>query len=82
MRSEIGLCVRTLFYKEWGKVPINGRLRSQTWWQNRLNELLADQTVIPLELGPEPVIEYPPRDLEFEACLTKFYEVRGFRDKD
>ena len=80
MRSELGLCVRTLFYKEWGKIPINGRLRSQSWWQNRLDELLSDKTVIPLELGPEPVIEYPPRDMEFEAFLTSFYERRGFND--
>jgi hypothetical protein len=82
MRSEIGLCVRTLFNKEWGKVPINGRLRSQFWWQTRLNELLNDPTIIPLELGPEPVIDYPSRDYEFEEFLTKFYEKRGFRDKN
>jgi hypothetical protein len=73
MRSEIGLCVRTLFYQEWGKTIINNRLRSQNWWERRLQTLITDPTIIELPIGPEQNIDYPPQDEEFEKLLTKFY---------
>ena len=75
MRSEIGLCVRTLFYKEWGKTPLNNRLRSQDWWERRLQTLVSDPTVIELTLRPEQAIDYPPRDEEFESFLRNFYGI-------
>ena len=45
MKSEIGECVYVLFYRLWGKTPINGRLRSQIWWKNRLQALIDSPAI-------------------------------------
>lgn len=50
--SEIGLIVSILFYKRWGRIPINGRPRSEQWWRNRLNDIIN-----------QPAIEIPPENL-------------------
>ena len=56
IQSEIGLCVRVLFKKEWGKTLIGNKIRSQVWWQRRLQELLSDQSVIEIEVNTNPGI--------------------------
>ena len=48
--DEIGLIVSILFYKHWGRIPVNGRPRSQEWWRNRLNNLINAPTI---EIAPE-----------------------------
>jgi hypothetical protein len=48
--SEIGLITTILFYKQWGRIPVNGRPRSEQWWRNRLNDLINAPTV---EIAPE-----------------------------
>ena len=44
--SEIGLCAIILYKKEWGKVPVNGKLRSKFWWESRLDNLINSPTII------------------------------------
>lgn len=67
VRSDIGYCVWVLFHKRWGKTPFEGKLRSQMWWQNRLNQFIdAPTTDIPAETNLRPGIydqtgcEIPP----------------------
>jgi hypothetical protein len=67
LKSDFGYCVWVLFYKRWGKTPFEGKLRSQTWWQNRLNQFVdVPETTIPAETNLRPGIydqtghEIPP----------------------
>lgn len=74
MKSEIGYCVGILSDKFWGKTPVDGRLRSKSWWENRLNKLINVPTYnIPKELNTTPGIYdslgndvKPPIPLEIE----------------
>lgn len=38
MRSEIGYCVWVLQNHLWGKTLVDGKIRSQKWWQRKLEE--------------------------------------------
>ena len=40
--DKIGECVSVLFFKRWGKTPIDKKLRSKTWWENKLKELINE----------------------------------------
>ena len=40
LKSEIGYTVFVLTRKNWGKILIDRRLRSQQWWKNHLQELI------------------------------------------
>ncbi len=50
--SKIGLIVWILNERLWGKIVIDGRLRSQSWWKNRLESLIN-----------KPAISIPPENL-------------------
>lgn len=76
--SEIGLIVSILFYKKWGRIPVNGRPRSEQWWRNRLNDLINAPTVeieTPWECGssePAPTpfeIEIGMPDLNYDMLI-------------
>jgi len=50
MRSDLCLTVWILRHKLWGKMPIEGRLRSEHWWQQRLDWLInKEEDPIPPE---------------------------------
>ena len=57
--SEIGLIVSILFYKRWGRIPVNGRPRSEQWWRNRLADLINAPTV---EIPPENLWDGSPAE--------------------
>lgn len=81
--DSIGYIVWVLFHKLWGRVPVNGRLRSQQWWRNRLKELInTPPTQIapenlwdgcPAEPAPIPLeIEMGMLDLDWKMLATAF----------
>ena len=70
MRSEIGFAVRILENKIWGKTPIDGKLRSQRWWRQRLDCLInKDENPLPVEYTWTPCQAEPipiPYEVEFQ----------------
>jgi len=57
--------------KLWGKTLFEGKLRSERWWQNRLDKLKEDRSkepTIELSLGPESeLVDFPtPYEVEFD----------------
>ena len=46
MRSEIGYCVTILSHKLWGRILVNGRLRSQNWWRQKLESEINSPTIV------------------------------------
>lgn len=90
---EIGLCVWILYEKRWGKIQFNGKLRSQQWWRNRLQDLIDHPKLIkfgesiiwdgkPAEPAPIPFeIEMGMPDLDYQTLLKawKRYEEKRKR---
>ncbi len=77
-QSDIGLCVRVLFKKEWGKTRVGNKICGQKWWENKLKELLSDPSVIEIEVNTNPGIynadgtpEVPPIPFEKEIGLDE-----------
>lgn len=77
MKSEIGECVSVLFYKRWGKTLVGNKLRSKSWWENRLKELINAPTVI-IENNTSPgiynqdgTLQEPPIPFEKEMGLPE-----------
>ena len=75
MQSEIGLCVRVLHKKEWGRTRIGNKICGRAWWENRLKELINTPTVV-IENNTEPgiynqdrTLQEPPIPFEQEAGL-------------
>jgi hypothetical protein len=56
IRSEIGFCASVLYHKAWGKTLVGNRLRSETWWKNKLEELINAPTIV-----------LPPQELSLES---------------
>lgn len=86
--SEIGLIVSILFYKSWGRIPVNGRPRSEQWWRNRLNDLINAPTVeiapenlwdgCPAEPAPIPFeIEMGMPDLNYETLIKAWRRMKS-----
>lgn len=68
IKSEICYIVGILKRKSWGKTLIGGRLRSEYWWRNYLNELInKDEDPIPPEniWDGSPVDYSMPYEVEF-----------------
>jgi hypothetical protein len=68
MRSELGFAVLVLARKEWGRTPVAGRLRSERWWRQRLEELInvTEEPIPPENLWDSKPIDYPmPYEVEF-----------------
>ncbi len=69
MRSELGFAVLVLARKEWGRTLIDGRIRSERWWRQRLEYLInKEEDSIPSEnLWDTKPIDYPmPYEVEFD----------------
>ena len=50
MRSEIGFSVLVLARKAWGRTLIDGKIRSERWWRQRLEYLInKEEDPIPPE---------------------------------
>jgi len=69
IKSELGECVYVLFYKLWGKTLINGRLKSESWWIKRKDELINAPDVI-LTLSPEKELDEMPVPYEVEFDMS------------
>lgn len=76
IQSDIGLCVRVLVKKEWGKTRVGNKICGRGWWENKLKELLSDPTVISIENNTNPGIfnedgtpQIPPVPFEQEIGL-------------
>ena len=78
--DEICLITGILCDKLWGKIQINGRLHSERWWRNRLQDIFDEPDVIispenlwdgkPAEPTPIPFeIEMGMPDLNYEILL-------------
>jgi hypothetical protein len=46
IKSDLGECVCVLFHKAWGKTLYKGKLKNQSWWQRRKEELIHAPSVI------------------------------------
>ena len=79
IQSDIGLCVRVLFKKEWGKNRIGNKLHSRWWWENRLKTLLADQTIIDIEVNTNPGIYNA--DGTLEVLPVRFEDEMGWTEE-
>lgn len=71
--SQIGICVDVLFHQKWGKTPINGQLKSKSWWERRLKALIeAPAITIPAEnLWDGKPAEPAPIPYEIEMGFDK-----------
>jgi hypothetical protein len=78
--DEICLITWILLEKLWSKIQVNGRLRSERWWRNRLQDIFNEPDVIvspenlwdgkPAEPAPIPFeIEMGMPDLNYEMLL-------------
>ena len=83
--DEICLITWILLEKLWGKITVNGRLRSEQWWRNRLQDIFNEPDITietpwecrPAEPAPIPFeIEMGMPDLNYETLLKawKNYE--------
>ena len=66
IKSEIGECVSVLKRKVWGKTVVNGKLKSQSWWERRLKELIESPTVIIDPKDQPPTSGFPDVPVPFE----------------
>jgi hypothetical protein len=84
--NNIGDCVYVLHHKRWGKTLVGGRLRSQSWWEKELGNLINSPTVIippenlfdgkPIEPLPTPFeIEMGIPDLNYEIFLAAWKRI-------
>lgn len=82
--SEIGLIVGILQDKLWSKIQVNGRLRSERWWRNRLQDIFNEPDITietPWECGPaEPApvpfeIEMGIPNLNHEMLLKAWKKI-------
>lgn len=65
---EIGLITLLLKRRQWGRVTVNSRLRSEHWWKTRLAKLISSPTVTiaPENLWDGRPVDYPmPYEVEF-----------------
>ena len=89
--SEIGLIVGILQDKLWGKIQFNGCLRSERWWQRRLQAIInAPEITIspenlwdgtPAEPAPIPLeVEFGMPDLNWETLIKlKPFRIEGLQ---
>jgi len=89
MRDEIGYCICILHHQDvilgndgkqkfihsklWGKTLFEGNLRSEKWWQTRLERLREEQLKtlpITLTLSPEKELNDMPVPFEVEFDLS------------
>lgn len=87
MRSEIGFTVWVLSKKRWGKTFIDGKIRSQRWWQQRLEYLInKEEDPIPSEnLWDGKPVDYPipfevevgMPDLNHDTFLTAWKKMKS-----
>jgi len=88
IKSEIGEATIVLFSKSWGKYRIGNRLRSQSWWQKRLNDIINEPTyVIPPEhlwngcpAVPAPIpfeIEVNMPSLDYDILFTAWQKIHS-----
>jgi len=76
--SEIGLIVWILLERLWSKIQVNGRLRSERWWTNRLQSIFDEPDIVletpweckPAEPAPIPLeIEFNMPNLNYKTLL-------------
>lgn len=66
MKSDIGYCVWVIYHRFWGRVAVNGRLRGEKWWKQRL-ETLINTPAISITTPWEPkTAEDTPTPFEIE----------------
>ena len=77
IQSDIGLCVRVLVKKEWGRTRVGNKICGRGWWENRLKELINAPTVV-IENNTEPgiynqdgTLQEPPIPFEQEIGLDE-----------
>jgi len=65
---EIGIVVSILRKKLWGRIPVGGRLRSKSWWEHYLQELIdkPEDPIPPENLWDGKPAEPAPVPLEIE----------------
>ena len=76
--DEICLIVWILLERLWSKIQVNGRLRSELWWRNRLQSIFDEPDIVletpweckPAEPAPIPLeIEFNMPDLNYKTLL-------------
>lgn len=78
--DEICLIVWILLERLWSKIQVNGRLRSELWWRNRLQGIFNEPDVVvssenlwdgkPAEPAPVPLeVEFNMPDLNYDTLI-------------
>lgn len=84
--SEIGYCVWVLYHKLWGKVSVDGKLKSQYWWKTKLNDLINSESIHldcpwecrPSEPAPIPFeIEFNMPNLDYETLAKAWKKINN-----
>lgn len=83
MKSEIGFSVLVLKRKQWGKTLIDGKIRSEKWWRQRL-EYLINEPIEPIPTehvrDGHPVDWVTPLEVEFNIPdLTHEIFLKGWQ---
>ncbi len=91
MRSEIGFSVLVLARKAWGRTLIDGKIRSERWWRQRLEYLInKEEDPIPSEnlWDSKPVdvpipfeIEVGMPDLNYDTLLIAWKRMEAKQHK-
>lgn len=71
--DSIGYIVWVLHFKLWGKIPVNGKLRSQQWWRSRLTDIINQPTI---HIPPENLWDGKPA----EPAPIRFEEEMGWSE--
>ena len=89
--DEICLITWILLERLWSKIQVNGRLRSERWWRNRLQDVFNEPDVIispenlwdskPAEPAPIPLeVEFGMPDLNWETLIKlKPFKIEGLQ---
>jgi hypothetical protein len=84
--DEICLTKEILIKRLWGKTLVNGRLRSKSWWENKLHLLInKTEKAIPIEnlrdghqAEPTPIpfeVEFNMPGLNYETFLAAWKQM-------
>ncbi len=87
MRSEIGFTVLVLARKSWGRTLIDGKIRSERWWRQRLEFLIncPEEPILqenlwdgkPVDVPVPFEIEMGMPDLDYDTFLIAWKKMKS-----
>jgi hypothetical protein len=76
MKSEIGECVFVLSRKRWGRTLVGNRLRSRSWWENKLTELINITDIVEIQTNIGNHIDNPisfEEEMGLDSSLSEYW---------